>query len=369
MPQALAARPNLDWYRKSAKKKLAKMRVDNRTAHLADAQLLVAREHGFSSWRTLKEYVDSARASQFFDAIRQCDVTVVRRLLESEPELTSARTPAGETALHVAAQFNRPQIVKLLMARGADPGAKYGSSAHNALSWAVTSGSVDAAEALMRGGAKPDLFCAAGLGALDAVKSFFDENRHVRPGASQAGSSRFSAKGQRLPAPPTEPREIVADALYIASRHGRFTVVRFLLKHDLDVDFRAFLGGTPLHWAYFGGSRPVVTALLEAGADPTLRDAEFHCRPAAFGICVAASWGIVPVVKRVLRLDPSLVNVRDGRGTPLHEAARTGAAPIVRILLKAGAAPTARDANGQTPLDLAKSHQHDEVVDLLRSIP
>ncbi len=55
MPQAPAARPNLDWYRKSAKKRLAKMRADNRTAQLADAQLVVAREHGFASWRKLKE--------------------------------------------------------------------------------------------------------------------------------------------------------------------------------------------------------------------------------------------------------------------------------------------------------------------------
>ncbi len=288
--------------------------------------------------------------------------------MASEPGLTSARTPAGETPLHVAAEFNRPQIIKLLMAGGADPKARYGSSAHNALSWALTSGSFDAAEELMRGGARPDLFCAAGLGALDAVQSFFEKNGHVRPGASQAGSSRFSATGRRLPAPPTEPREVVSDALYIASRNGRFSVVRFLLKHDPDVNFRAFLGGTPLHWAYFGGSHPVIAALLDAGADPTLRDAEFQCTPAAFGVCVAASWGIAPVVRRVLRLDPSLVNVRDGRGTPLHEASRTGAVHVVRILLKAGAAPTVRDANGQTPLDLARSQQHDEVINLLASI-
>jgi ankyrin repeat protein len=368
MSKALPARPHLDWYRKAAKKTLARIRAGNRAAQLADAQLAVAREHGFSSWRKLKEHIDAIQATEFFDAIRRHDVKLVRRLLTSHAELTSARTPAGQTPLHVAAEANQPQIVKLLMARGADPRAKYASSAHGALSWAVTTGAFEAAEELVRGGVAPDLFAAAGMGALDAVKSFFDANGHVHPAASHTGSSRFGPGGQRLAAPPTDPREIVSDALCFACRNRQANVVRFLLKRNPDVNFRAFLAGTPLHWAYFGGSRIVITLLLNAGADPTLRDAAFHCTPRAFGICVAANWGLVSFVKRSLRLDKSLVQIHEGRGTPLHEAARAGEIEIVRILLRAGAVPSVRDADGRTPLDLAESQHHDDVATLLRSL-
>jgi ankyrin repeat protein len=367
MSKALPARPNLDWYRKLAKKKLVLLRADNRRAQLADAQLAIARDHGFSSWRKLKEHIDASQAAALFDAIRHGDVNAVRRLVTSRPALTSARTEAGQRPLHVAAECNQPQIVKLLMTRGADARAKYGSSAHNALSWALTTAALDAAEELVRGGVEPDLFCAAGMGALDAVKSFFDEKGNLRPRASKTGSSRFGANGQRMPSPPTNPREIVSDALCFACRNGQAAVVRFLLKRDPDLEFRGFLEATPLHWAYFGGSRTAITLLLRAGADPTLRDAEFHCTPRAFGICVAANWGLVSVVKRLLRSDTSLVNIHDGRGTALHEAARSGEAEIVRILLNAGAV-SVLDANGQMPLDLAESQQHDDVTKLLRLV-
>jgi ankyrin repeat protein len=367
MSTARSPRPNLDWYRKAAKKKLAELRARRPAAQLAAAQLLIAREHGFSSWRTLKQFVDAAQAEDFFEAIRRGDASGAKRMLTERPELTSARTPNGETALHIAAERNQPQIVALLVSAGADPRKTYGSSAHTPLSWALTTGSFAAAEQLVRSGVTPDLFCAAGLGALDAVKTFFDANGRLRPRASQSGSSRFAADGQRLASPPSDPRDVVSDALYIASRNGRASVVRFLLTRNPDVNFRAFLGGTPLHWAYYASSRPVVAMLSRAGADPALRDAEFNCTPRAFGISVVANWGIVPLVKRALQSDPSLANVHDGRGTPLHEAARSGALEVVRILLKAGAVPTVRDSNGQTPLDLALAHEHDELAQALRA--
>src|SRR5687768_1911 len=60
MAQAtLPARPNLEFLKKLAKKRLREMRGNARGAKLADAQLAVAREHGFASWRKLKSHVES----------------------------------------------------------------------------------------------------------------------------------------------------------------------------------------------------------------------------------------------------------------------------------------------------------------------
>ena len=40
----------------------------------------------------------------------------------------------------------------------------------------------------------------------------------------------------------------------------------------MDVDARSANGLTPLHWAAANGTPETIEALLEAGADPTVRD-------------------------------------------------------------------------------------------------
>ena len=137
--------------------------------------------------------MESARGNddgvELFDAIRRDDVDAVARMLAEDPERAAARTPAGETPLHVAVEQNDPRLIEALLDRGADPSLVYGKSAHTALSWAITVNSFDAAAALVRRGVKPDLFCAAGLGDLEAVRSFFDAREmsaaaHRKPAAA-----------------------------------------------------------------------------------------------------------------------------------------------------------------------------------------
>jgi ankyrin repeat protein len=367
MSQSLPVRPALDWYRKAAKRLLAEMRASDPAAKLADAQLAVAREHGFPSWRKLKARIDELVIDlpALFAAIRQDDRPLIRRMLEEKPQLARVADGGGQTALHVAAEDNNPDAVDLLLAHSADPGARFGRSAHNALSWALTTRAFDSAAALVRGGVTPDLFCAAGLGDVERVRAFFDERGQLVAGASRTGSSRRAPDGTALPSPPVEPREVISDALYLACRNGRADVVRELLARGPDLSFRAFIGGTPLHWAYFGGERAVIEMLLAAGADPTLRDREYHCTPRAFGLCVSASWGFMGPFVAALRAEPAAVNLLDGRGTPLHEAARAGQQAAVKLLLQAGADRTLRDPEGKTALDWARAGNHTAVAALL----
>jgi len=364
----LPDRPNLEYLKKLAKDRLRDLQRAAPSTQLADAQLAVAREHGFTSWRKLRAHLDSLAAPRpapadaapelvedFFGAVNRGDEAALGRMLGTHPGLVNARHPDGTTPLLAAADHNKPGVVALLLDRGGDPGSLYAHSAHTPLSWALTAGSFDAAHALVRGGVEPDLFCAAGLGDVPTIESFFDAEGRLEDGASTTGSSRYAPDGSRLPCPPTSPREIVADALYIASRNGREEAVRALLAHGPDLSFRAFAGGTALHWAYFGGSRGAVEALLRAGADPTLRDDDVGCTPRAFGISWPAHVDWVTKVRQRLADDPTLVDVMDGGHTPLHLAAKAGRLGVVKALLEAGANANLRNGEGKTALDLARA--------------
>src|SRR5260370_30650716 len=102
---------------------------------------------------------------------------------------------------------------------------------------------------------------------------------------------------------------------------GRRAVVGCLLAGRRDLSFRAFLGGTALHWAHFGGSHAAIELLEQAGADREARDDTFQCTPRAFGICVPANWGFPEMVRKRLAADPALANLMDRRTSPLHHAA------------------------------------------------
>lgn len=59
--RVLPAIPSLDHLRKEAKHLLDDLRTRANSAQLADAQLIIARTYGFSSWRSLKIEVDQRR--------------------------------------------------------------------------------------------------------------------------------------------------------------------------------------------------------------------------------------------------------------------------------------------------------------------
>ncbi|HWN90691.1 MAG TPA: ankyrin repeat domain-containing protein, partial [Verrucomicrobiae bacterium] len=290
---------------------------------------------------------------EFYGAIYRADEATVERMLSVEPTLVNARHFDGTTPLLAAADRNKPGLIALLLARGGDPDGVNAHSAHTPLSWAVTSEHFEVAEALRRGGVEPDLYCAAGLGDTKAVESFFDSEGRLQDGASTTGSSRYAPDGTRLPCPPLSAREVISDALYIACRNGKEDTVRVLLRHEPDLSFRAFAGGTPLHWAYFSGSHVVIEALLQAGADPTLRDDVLRCTPRTFGICWPASEGWVSKVRQRLADDSALVNIMDAGHAPLHLAAKDGHLGVVKLLIEAGADVNLRSAEGKTALDLA----------------
>jgi ankyrin repeat protein len=393
MSRSLPLRANLEWLKKLAKERLETLRAANPDAQLSEAQLAVAREFGFPSWRQLHAHVEEQRAqldalvpadvrrqaaaetispddadlARLVAAVRDGEAETVRSLVAVRPALTRACESEGQSPLHLAAQFDDAQIAAVLVAYGADLEATMSGSAHTPLSWAVTCNALDCARALVKLGAEAELFCAAGIGALAEVEECFDATGETVVRAARMGSSRYAADGTRLPCPPATQREQISDALYIACRNGQSEVARFLLSKRPDLSFRAYAGGTPLHWAYFGGSREIVEMLLAAGADAAARDDVLKCTPRAFGVATAASWGFDFKVRKLVAQDATLANAVDEHTSPLSEAARGGHARVVRLLLDSGADASWRDADGRTALDVASEKGHAEVVEMLQT--
>ena len=64
MSRSLPESANLEWLKKTAKQKLRILKAEGKDLQLADAQLALAREYGFSSWRALRADVSSDDLNQ-----------------------------------------------------------------------------------------------------------------------------------------------------------------------------------------------------------------------------------------------------------------------------------------------------------------
>lgn len=214
----------------------------------------------------------------WWKAVADGDARRVHQLLSSDPLLSKAVGPYDKTALHVAAEKNHSEVARLVLDAGADlePETCWGMTP---IQWAANMGSNAVADLLLERGSALNMWSAAGLGMLDAVRSFWIGPRALRPGAAQP-RYRQEENGQwvKLP-PPVDYDTIVSDSFYIACRNGRLPVARFLIDQGADINFRGFFGATGLHWAAINGHYDTVRFLIEHGADVRLEDFEFHARP------------------------------------------------------------------------------------------
>ncbi len=325
----LPARPWLEQYRKQAKELLKACKTGDPDAierikryhhhsskqndpgilsgkfTLADAQLVMAREHAFVSWPKFVKHIEAlthekSSVLQFelaADAIVAGDALTLKRLLRENPELIRQRSTRVHraTLLHYVgangfedyrqkSPKNAVEIATILLSAGAEVDAvaeTYGkgttlslvaSSIHpkragvqialletlldagaavdgipggsSPVISALHNGRGEAAEFLANRGALLDLEGAAGVGRLDQVKSFFDEDRSLKATATKA--------------------QMESGFLW-ACEYGRNDVVDFLLQRGADVRAQSNTGLTGLHWAVVGGKLATIKLLLERG--------------------------------------------------------------------------------------------------------
>lgn len=159
---------------------------------------------------------------------------------------------------------------------------------------------------------------------------------------------------------------IYCSPLNQALKLGNVVMVEFLLEHKARPTW-------PSLWLAAAhenssASLEMVTALLEAGADPNARTQDtIRATP----LLAAANRGHVAVVKLLLAQKGVQVDASDallGR-TPLMCAAANGHGEVVQLLLRAGADPIRKDQQGETAVLLAEKRleEQKQVLERLRS--
>jgi ankyrin repeat protein len=296
--------------------------------HVADCtltgvQFFIAREHGFPSWpvfaRHVQEMVRAQSPESAFeaaaDAIVSGDITTLRGLLTSHPDLVNQRSTREHhsTLLHYVSANgiedfrqktpkNIVEITKLLLEAGAEVDAQSdaygggstplglvatsvhpeqagvqiellqtllnrgasvyqrsaGGNGQSVVNACLANGQPGAARFLADAGAPLDVEGAAALGRLDVLGAFFDENRAGRP--------------------PIGPKELTSAFLY-ACGYGSREGVEFLLTHGVDPGVRNGEGQTGLHWANYAPQIDIIRLLLERGAPVSVKDEQYHATP------------------------------------------------------------------------------------------
>jgi hypothetical protein len=124
------------------------------TAHLklSDAQLVIAREYGFSTWTTLKARISAhPAASALHDAIWADDRAAVVRILRGSPQMLDLPVMSGDWGppMSFAANLGRIEIVEACAEMGA-------RDYQHAFDRAILQGKIDCARWLHHHGAKPE---------------------------------------------------------------------------------------------------------------------------------------------------------------------------------------------------------------------
>lgn len=339
-PRTLPLHPDLDQLKIQARELLTAFRsgdadavksfdahpraIDPTAVKLSDAQLVLAREYGFTSWPVLRREVCRLRLRS---AIWSGDAASAKAVLELDENFVNDAVPhprwgGRPTPIQLAAERGDSKVIELLLRNGADPAGgtdSYGgwTALHLAAHW----GHWDAAETLRSHGANVDLHAACLLDDVAAVRAILAED----PGAA----SRPALKGE----PP----------LHVAVSAETAEV---LLDHGARLDTFDSEGNTPLGAALSRGERcrRLAEFLIDRGApaDP----------------CQLAALGRSDQLGRLCRADAGTVayegkiGVHAVVGTPLHAAVQHGREETVRILLDFGSDANARADSGQTPLHL-----------------
>jgi hypothetical protein len=274
---------------------IARARAFEEGIALRAAQLSVAHDYGFPTWRDLGHHVEKAireheerpsgELGRAYDLMRTGDLETFRALLAAHPALAHEQYRGAaatllqamtqpenhdvdlrfadvliehgselDAPLNLAACFNHVPLVQKLLAAGARQISSpiFGITPMQA---AIFHGAKEAGDLL---DVVPDAFyVAAGAGRLERLEQGFDPAREPRPNLTDVGWPPFTLdEGAQA---------ILDEALGLAAYNGRIEAMQLLHERGARVD-GVLHGLPPMHFAAILRRREVVEWLLAHGA-------------------------------------------------------------------------------------------------------
>lgn len=240
----------------------------------------------------------------------------------------------GNTALHVAAKMNEPDLITFLVVKGADTELK-NNEGDTPLHVAINVDAYESARVLTSLGADVFALDAEGKSALETslAKGEIYYDIMINEKTSQL---RDVNNGNGIV------------HYFVHTRNKK--AIDFCVNKRLDIDKKNFAGRTPLALAL---ENPDTLVVAEIAASLVLAGAEeVDCDAKYFEYALA---------QRNLS-----IRMNDGQ-TPLHLAAIYGHSGIAQYLLKNGADTSAQDISGTTPLHEAVRYGNVEIISKLIS--
>lgn len=343
----------------------------------ADAELVVAREHGFETFGALAAHAEALNAGgarepfrDAFEAIKAGDAAAFERVLAAHPGLVNAQGSNGNRLLNLAVGLRRDAVADLLLERGADPGLgndKGWTPLHDAVGGGGEDGALARLERLLAAGAPVEaeahgeggtplavalfwgrdvlaerlaregvfplnLRTAAGLGRAALMESLWGPSRGLRPEAGRSRGFYRPHSGFPVWRPGDDPQEILDEALTFAARNGRIEAMDWLVRRGAQVDAEPYRG-TPLAWAVRMDRIAAIDWLIDHGAEVN--------RPSAFGgveaftpLHLAAAWDGRPrAAQRLLERGADIHALHAGYdATPLSTSRYFGNPEVEAVL-------------------------------------
>uniref|UniRef100_A0A674AY62 Euchromatic histone-lysine N-methyltransferase 2 n=1 Tax=Salmo trutta TaxID=8032 RepID=A0A674AY62_SALTR len=239
--------------------------------------------------------------------------------------------------LYPAAKQGEVQRVLLMLMEGIDPA--YQAESQNrrcALHVAAQRGLLEVCYMLVQAGAKLDVQDKSMRTPL--LEAIVNNHVEVTRYLVQSGACVYHTEDGYT-------------GLHHAAKLGSLDIVTLLLETgQVDINAQDSGGWTSIIWAAEHKHINVIRALLNRGADVTLKDKEMN-------VCLhwASFAGCVEIAEMVLNAGCQLSSVNMHGDTPLHIASREGFLECVTLFLSRGADIDIMNREGDTPLSLARS--------------
>lgn len=264
----------------------------------------------------------------YLNAIRNNDLKEIKRLIEAGYSPNMVFEENGFSPLHLAAWYDRPQIIKFLREQGAKVNKREAPTKKTALHIAAYFGHLDSCKALVEENSAVNaedeatflpLYYAALQGHLDVVQFLADYLTGIN-------ESSF-----------------IGSAIGVAIKHKNIEIIDYLLNR--------------LQRYYFPGSRKSKSfsfvQFLKNATLPVSSGNPFY---------YATLIGAADIIRLLLRKRYFSATASVQEKTPLHLAAERGHSEVVRLLMNDSAYSTYENMYMSTPLELAMLNGHSHTV-------